>query len=194
MSEVNIYERFAKAYADRTSPTYNNAKRTYLACYPDASEANAGRMGSRMLKDERTISAVESFRKTSLLAASLTHDDFLAFGWRVLKRSAKLLAADPKALGGFAKLYDAVGKAGGFMVTKTEDLTPLERKAPISAVEAKTLLEARLERLHRIDRPNPLPRVLATVVDVEMDNPFDDDDTHHSPDNPHDDPATAHHD
>lgn len=164
MAEVNIFEQFAKAYADRTSPTYNNAKRTYLLLHPDVSEKNAGQMGSRMLNDERTVAFVEQFRKTSLLASSLTHEDFLVFGWETLKEAATLLKGDPKALGGFAKLYGEVGKAGGFMTTKTEDMTPIERKIP-SATEAHTLLEERLERYKRIDKANPLPQVTATVVE-----------------------------
>lgn len=166
MSEsVDQFEQFAKAYGDPTSPTYNNAKATYKFLHPEVTDDSAKKAGSRMLKDGRVRQHLVDYRRKMGVLAAKSHEDYLVWGWGTLDEMKSLMVTDAKYAGALAKLFETMGKAHGYLVTKTEDLTPLERKAPISPAEAQTLLEQRLERFKKINEPNPLPRAITAVTE-----------------------------
>jgi hypothetical protein len=187
--DVDQFEQFAKAYGDPTSPTYNNAKATYKYLNPDVTDDSAKKAGSRMLKDERVRKHLVDFRRKAGALAAKTHEDYLLYGWQMMEEMRSLMVADAKYAGALAKLFETVGKGHGYLVTKSEDLTPLERKAPISPAEAQTLLETRLARFKKLNQPNPLPAVAAVAVatvpadDVEPEHTIlpRDDEPHEAP-------------
>lgn len=166
MTDVDQFEQFAKAYGDPTSPTYNNAKATYKYLNPDVTDDSAKKAGSRMLKDTRVQQHLVEYRRRSRTLGAKTHEDYLIFGWELMEKMAEKVIEEPKLAAGLAKIFETVGKAGGFLILKHEDMTPLERKAPISSAEAQTLLEARLERFKKLNEPNPLPQAITAVATV----------------------------
>jgi hypothetical protein len=168
MTSVDQYEQFAKAYGDPTLPTYNNATETYHFLNPHVTRDSAKKAGSRMLKDERVRAHLVAYRRRSQTLAAKSPEDYLIFGWEAMQKLEALMMTDAKYATGLAKMYETVGKAGGYIINRTEDMTPLERKAPISPAEARTLLEARMEastsRFDRINQPLPLPGATTTLI------------------------------
>lgn len=166
VQDIDKYEAFAKAYADPTSPGYNNAKKTYKYLHPEVTDDSAKKLGSKFLKDPRVQAHVVEYRQRMRIVAGKTHEEYLAFGWKLMERMADAVIDDPKLASGLAKVFETVGKAGGFLITKVEDMTPLERKIPLSPDEAITRLEERLLRAKRMNEPNPLPQITAAPAPV----------------------------
>lgn len=164
MPDIDKYEAFAKAYADPTSPGYNNAKATYKYLHPDVTDDSAKKLGSRMLKDERVQAHIVEYRQRMRIVAGKTHEEYLAFGWKLMESMAAKVIDQPKLASGLAKVFETVGKAGGFLIMKSEDMTPIERKVALSPDEALTRLEERVMRAKKMNEPNPVPQIAASTT------------------------------
>lgn len=182
---VDPYDIFVRAYFDPTSETYSNAKRSYALAYPTAAESTCQVNGSKLLRKPEVEAKRDAFLEAMRQRAALTGDEFLVRTWSVFNDLAERAKTDPRYASALPKLAEVVGKAGAFLITKTEDMTPPERKFPGGPDAILANAAAIMERMKRLNVPNPLPtavlpsqEAIAEHVEVISDGATEKDPSH----------------
>lgn len=172
--------RFARAYADPMSPTFNKVAESYQAAKPGTELENARKAGGRLLDDPVVR---EEMARVQALNRVVTGGEGGAeeYARRAMEITEFLLKRGERGDSTAAsKFFELAGKAQGFLIMRTEDMTPFERKAGVTREELKELLRERLNRMDELDQPNPLPQLQsgppAPAADAEFTILPDDED------------------
>jgi hypothetical protein len=172
-------EAFARAYFT-PGPTFQNATASYKLVFPDASDLSAKRSGLRLLQHPEVQKIAAELREDAFTAGALTLPEFITWGWETLKELREMSKGDPKYTTAIPNLYDRVGRAAGFMVQRVEDMTPPERRVGIGSAELIAATKEALARFERLNEPNPMPQLKATIAqdaDYEITDADDSDGT-----------------
>lgn len=157
------WKAFALAFADPTSPTFGQRIESYLAGYPHVTDRDYARRRTYKLLATRSVRReVERIQFGVRSGAGMTKEDYIEL---LLEREEAFAArgekGDAQACAAILKL---IGDATGYRITRTEDLTPPERRLQTVGQMATEVIAA-AERWKRLREPPPLPRA-GTEIDA----------------------------
>lgn len=172
----------AHAWADPTSPTYQKKQESYWTAYPIPLELQqepkkretARRAFYKLLEKQAFRDEIERIRLQIRGSAGFTKEDY----FQLLLKREELFATrggkgDAQAAAATLKL---IGQTAGLLIQKVEDVTPPERKRPMTGEQlVDSLLEA-AERMRRLRDPVARPALPAaeelpvTIVDKPAEN------------------------
>lgn len=149
------FARFAVAYADPQSSTFDDRASSLLAVRPALTNRKTARdTASRWLKDERCQSAIERVKLGVRIQGGLTAATYIEL---CLKKAQFYQDRGQKGDAiADARLIELAGKAAGLFVNVTKDITPPDqRKPPLSASDVIREVLEQSDRLRRLMEPIP---------------------------------------
>jgi hypothetical protein len=148
------YQRFAVAFADPASLTYDDRAASMLAIRPTLTDRKTARdTAARWLRDPDCQAAIERVKMGVRIEGGLTAKTYIEL---CLERAQFYRDRGQKgdALAD-AKLIELAGRAAGFFVNVTKDITPPENRPQLTGGQLADALIESLQRLQRLRTPVP---------------------------------------